>query len=68
MPVKASDLVVSSLMVVDGRYRPYFENYTVDASILKMHTNKSLRVNVVCVTNYLAPFPGCQVTHVISIF
>ena len=43
VPVKASDLVVSSFWAVCGRYRPYFENYTVDASILKMHTMLILR-------------------------
>jgi hypothetical protein len=37
-------------------YRPYFENYTVDASILKMQTKWMPALGsvemVVCVTNY----------------
>ena len=36
---RSSDLVVTGSSSWHGRYRPYFENYTVDASILDLHSN-----------------------------
>ena len=44
-------------------YRPYFENYTVDASILKMRTKwerTSVRERIVRVTNYPDSPRGCS--------
>ena len=51
-------------------YRPYFENYTVDASILKMRTK---RIRLACDGLFVsqiiqALFEESWVTHVISIF
>ena len=45
------DLVVTDLRVWHTGYRPYFENYTVDASILDMN----LRVHI---TNWSSRFLG----------
>ena len=42
--LRSSDLVVGWVNPFGGRYRPYFENYTVDASILDS-TERSDHIN-----------------------
>ena len=54
---------VETLGFVVEEYRPYFENYTVDASILKMRTKwerTSVRERIVRVTNYPDSPRGCS--------
>ena len=69
---EASDPGVTGLRVWRRGYRPYFENYTVDASILKMQTKWDGRLWVfgtdrLC--HKLSPVVlRLGVTHVISIF
>ena len=66
----------SAVMVsyrVGEEYRPYFENYTVDASILKMQTKWDGRFRVSgtdCLCHKLSRLSSEMfwVTHVISIF
>jgi hypothetical protein len=54
------DLVVTELLFRRTGYRPYFENYTVDASILDMRLRSHITIG--------PAVSSAGSTHVISIF